>query len=286
LPAGKNVLVHVGGIMPSVIFVLVMLLLGKTFNVRDFYGATGFDVCQPIFFVLFMSIIFFLLPQQRGDSHEIARFLFARRTYKQDWAERQKAGEIIETLIAGDYRKAGALTSRVLRKDPDNRYLRLIEGALKYKGGKYSQCLKVFETLLENNSLPDYRENLLLEVAKLHLMLSNRTGDAHFKKAEKYTQLAFELYQRNPLSCEYRGAVLIELGRYSEGIPLVFRGFKRKAEDSNILKALYLDYAYQKIGQPRMAEKYRRFVQNNEKAMSHETIAICSRITDSTIQAM
>jgi len=47
LTVGKNVLVHVGGIMPSVIFVLVMLLLGKTFNIRDFYGAAGFDVCQP-----------------------------------------------------------------------------------------------------------------------------------------------------------------------------------------------------------------------------------------------
>jgi tetratricopeptide (TPR) repeat protein len=166
------------------------------------------------------------------------------------------AGEALQAYTMNDFDSARKWVDRALSFDPTSGIARNVLGIIQMASGEHSASRATFLQILETEEAkePGLHYILLNNVAYLNALLRD---PALLPEADDYSSQAFQHLPWVPAVMGTRGTVLVELGKFEEGIALLKKSMSQHIDrQSKALNACHIAVGELRRGDPGAASKY------------------------------
>jgi tetratricopeptide (TPR) repeat protein len=188
-------------------------------------GARAYTALVVVNLALFIANLYprklpSLAETQGTDGWHLARALFSPESELQKIYSASYAMEAWHAYLESDYDAARKWVDRALTTAPDSFSARTMLGLIQMGRGDYSAARVTFQRLLETEDAkqPGYRYLMLNNLAYVNAL----SNDASLlPEADQLSADAFACLPWIPAIVGTRGTVLVEMGRFEEGIALL-----------------------------------------------------------------
>lgn len=188
--------------------------------------------------------------------------------------------EALEHVERKEYDAARKIYSDYMKAYPDSKIITLNLSLILLKTGKpeeaYTEGLKLLE-VIANKSIHPFRALIYNQHAWICLLLNR------IEEAERYSSLALKVAPHEIHFKGTRGSILVEMGKTTEGMNLLFHDMDFQFVNNATLSAAnYLMLAYFQLGNRQESGRYFDFVRENSNHLDWDERVLFDRNCEKT----
>ncbi|MCL5057033.1 MAG: hypothetical protein M1130_03355 [Actinobacteria bacterium] len=227
----------------------------------------------------FLMVISNLIPRRvnikgikiPSDGLTILKTPFLKEKEIEEILNVDKLIEAYQLLQSGEYSVAAMTYQKYIHKVPTSEIAHINYSISLMRCLKFEEAKSVLINLNQNIHNKKYDYFIYNNLAWLYLLDMNENS---LTEADILSKRAFELNPKEPFVLDTRGCVLIELGRYDEGIDMLEKQINLKKPTG----LMYISYGYYKKGVKEKELEYNKYLENYLNELTPDEVFIYEKI--------
>lgn len=254
-----------GGFLTN-FFVAVVLLLFFNFSTE---ASNGIQLSSAIVISNLIAGFSVLIPHYSSyqglrlysDGLSLLRIPFRKKSQLIELSSVNELLDAFDLFESKKYEEAITIYENFQRKAVESKAANINLSIAHMKLGNFEKAIELMEELLplvEEEPFKSFKTYIYNGIAWEYLLVNK------LSEADKYSELAYKIDPNTEHIRGTRASVLIETGKYEEGKNLLINDIDFNFPNSQTLAAsIYVGLAFHELSEPKTAEKYVNFVEDN-----------------------